>query len=143
MALLTAQPRMRALERISGLSVIEGVPSRLAPEHEIERAALMLDVAASTFLMPGLRVQPFLGLDARPERYVAGQALVDGHPASALVALQALGAALERGVGAAELAGRDLGAARSGRGRDHEDEPDPEPRHHRAQAYPVAAATQT
>jgi hypothetical protein len=133
-ALIAPQTRVHAFERVSGLSMVERRPALLAPEHEIEIPPVVLDVTAAALLVPGLGVQSSLGLDARPQRGMASQALVHGHPAPRLVALQAPGASVEAGVSATQLPRRDLRAPRSRHAREKQRERHQPPTRHRDHA---------
>jgi hypothetical protein len=122
MALVASKPRVRAFERMPGLRVIERRPPFLSPEDELEVPSMVLDVAPPAFLVAGLRVQPLPRLDPRRQRRVARQAFVRGYTSPRLVAFQAPRAAVEGGVGAAQLSRRDLGPPRGGTARDEEGE---------------------
>jgi hypothetical protein len=108
MASRAGQAGMSPLQGMPGLPVIEGGLPLFSPVDEREVAPVMLDVAALAFAVVGPRVQAASGRDAVAQSGVAGQALVAGHSAAGLVTAQAARASLGRGVGAAELARRDL-----------------------------------
>lgn len=111
--------RVGALQRIARRRMVERLLAALAPIDEIEGAPLVLDVAALAFAVVGTGMQAFVGVDALGERAVAGEAAPAIDAALGAVAFEAAVAAVELGVGAAQLAGRDLGARRShgGKGR--------------------------
>ncbi|MBP7587008.1 MAG: hypothetical protein KBA72_03600, partial [Thermoanaerobaculia bacterium] len=77
----------------------------LAPIDEIEGAPLVLDVAALALAVVGPGMQAFVGVDALCERAVAGETAPAIDTTLGAVAVEAAVAAVELGVGAAQLAG--------------------------------------
>jgi hypothetical protein len=101
-ALLAGDLRVLARERLPGLGVVEGPAPGLAPPDELVLEALVLDVAGLAVTVLRARVQPLAGGDARLQGLVAPQALRGGDALVGVVALEAVGAALELGVGPAQ-----------------------------------------
>lgn len=97
--------RVGALQRIARRRVVERLLATLAPIDQIEGAPLVLDVAALALGVVGTGVQAFAGVDALGERTVAGETAPAIDATLGAVAVEAAVAAVELGVGAAQLAG--------------------------------------
>jgi hypothetical protein len=91
------------------LAVVEGPPALLSPEDEIEPAPLVLHVAALARPVLGPGVQARAVPDALAEGRVAGEAQGRAHTLAGLVARAAIPGTLQGLMGAAQLAGRELG----------------------------------
>ena len=107
-ARLAGQARVAPLEREPGQRVVEGGLALLAPEHELEGAALVLDVAALAGAVVAARVKSLSRRDALAESGVAGEATPGGDALAGLVARAAVARPFERLVEAAQVAGREL-----------------------------------
>ena len=118
-AVAAAGARVRPPERPAGQTVVEGVATALAPEDQLEVAAVVLDVAGLAAPVVGPRVEPLAGGDPAGERPVALEALLGDHAPARRVAIEAVRGPLQLGVGAAQRTGRELGRRR---GRDEQDE---------------------
>ena len=92
--------------------MVESPLAAFAPVDQLEGAALMFDVAALALIMIRPRVQAFLRCDAPLDRRMAGEAESPVDAAIGGVAVEATVAAVELGMGVAQLAGRDLAARR-------------------------------
>ncbi len=104
MAIATLQTGVRPFERIAGSPVIERCLSLLTPPHQLEVLPMVLDMASFTSPVLTTRVQAGVSCDAKPEDSMAFEATVVCHTLACLVASQALAAAFQIGVGAAQLA---------------------------------------
>ena len=111
---------MRAREGVAGERVVERRAPRLAPVHELELGALVLDVALPAIAVLRARVQALAGGDPLLQRLVARQALGLRDPLPGVVTVEAARAALELGVRAAQGSGRDLGACAGGEPEEHD-----------------------
>jgi hypothetical protein len=111
-AAAAGERQMRALERVAGRRVVERLLAGLAPVDQGEIASLMLDVTALALAVVGAGVQTLAGGDALRQRLVAGETAPAIDAVLGAVAVQAAVAAVELGVGAAQLTGRDLCAGR-------------------------------
>ena len=103
---------VRPLQGVAGGGVVESFLAGLAPIDQVEGAALMLDMAALTGGVVRTGVQALAGFDAPRQWLVAGEAAPAVDAVLGAVAMEAAVAAVEVGVGPAELTGRDLGACR-------------------------------
>lgn len=107
--------RVGAQQGIAGERMVERLDAGLAPVDQFEIASLVLDVAALAGFMVGTGVEALPGGDALLDRRVTGEAELAVDAAIGAVALEAAVAAVEVGMGAAQLAGRDLAWCRPGR----------------------------
>jgi hypothetical protein len=93
---LTAVLRgVRSQKRIPGLSVIEGVPTGLAPPDQFKGLAVMLDVTRPAVPVVGPGVQTAARGDPFTQQLVTGQAAIGIDPALRVVAVEAPAAAIE------------------------------------------------
>ena len=74
MAGAALERRVRALQRVAGERMVEGLLAGLAPVDQLEGAALMLDVAVLALAVVRPGVQAFPGVDTLLDRRMAGEA---------------------------------------------------------------------
>jgi len=104
--------RVRALQRVASERVVERLLAALAPVDQVEAATLVLDMAALAIGVVRAGVQASATRDALCQRRVAGETTPAIDAVFGAVAVEAAVAAVELGVGAAQLTGRDLCAGR-------------------------------
>ncbi len=111
-ALGAGELRVLAHEPIPGLCVVEGLAPLLAPPHELGVDSLMLDVTGLAVAVLRVRVQALAGSDPPLQRLVTAQALRGGDTLPRVVTVEAVRAAFQLRVGAAQGTGRDLSLRR-------------------------------
>lgn len=112
MAAAAGERRVGALQGVAGERVVERLLAALAPVDQVEVAPLVLDVAALAIGVVGSGMQALATLDALRQWRVAGETAPAIDAVFGAVAIEAAVAAVELGVGAAQLAGRNLAAGR-------------------------------